>query len=95
MAQRIFPSYEAAQAHYNGIYQEIRTMVNTTVTVENAAAIKARATDLLQEAMNFPDKEQGALLRKACADLNLAAHMVSLVSINVAQVNKEIGEVGL
>lgn len=94
--QRFFPSCEAAQAHYNGIHQEIRTMVNTTVTAENAAAIKARATALLPEALSWPDRAQGELLRKACADLNLAALLVSCMgSINVAQVNKEIGEVEL
>ena len=91
--QRFFPSCEAAQAHYDGILQEIRTMVRTPINTNNAAAVKARATEVLPEALNWPDKKLGNLLRKACLTIIMGCDLCPLLGeVLPARVCEALGE---
>ena len=93
MTQRFFPSYEAAQAHYNGIHQEIRAMVQTPINTDNAATVKARATELLPEALNWPDKKLGNLLRKVCLTIIMGCDLCPLLGeVLPARVCEALGE---
>lgn len=92
--QHYFASSKAAdQAHYDGIIQDIRMLVRTPINTTNAAAIKERATELLREALNWPDKAQADLLRKACLTVIMGCDMCPVLGeVLPARVCAALGE---